>query len=1558
MATKSYKLRLDLRSGGAVVDCARFNARVDEIEQVSRWLNDTREAFNTGVDYLTGWLLRMHRGAGVWREKRDGIWREWQEITTLNALDEARSRHKNDPGSFALLENRELLGSFRDKGKSESDAVELAECCRRIAKELCPPSEDSSGAQMPRDSLDLLINPDSDARGLRFGTTRLRWEMIRLASDIGTFDAFKDKLARLIRERSGGNDVTSSDLRKSCVNILKKAGVDGTHLTDWAIPANSGQSTPRRRRSNTTTSPKPVDWDMVRAKLAEDASTPGWMRNEILAAKAQSAINHEALLSTLRSTPEFGGEDGEKHIARLIKDTDKKPKVAWEERQREIIDHATREVSDYATLARADCLPIPGFGCYHDESSVTLGPVTLMNVGSEWKRAMWNMAGQRVRSHLGWVRRRATERLLWELRTTLFERGGWIRLKRDGKSIRKDGLTPDDIRFENPLDSEAGDFEHRPGYASRQWVKTLREYEVKEMVDHLDGVAFGAAEQPRIRKRTAKGWAKVRDKWIEVISKASKAGKPAPSADDLLEAFDQMRNRKTRDFGDRRLFEWLASPDRRWLWDGTDKGEDNDCGREDRDCLTTFITHNEHLADQPKSITWTQVDPVKHPVWPFFGENSAVEYWLTREKMSSGDARLVLVLKQLLARQADGSYSAVNRVKIALRGYDDFEKSFAFPEGASEVSPKQQLVFRDDLIGGQQWKGKLSGLKLTWERDELEAHSRKRNATKTAPRIFASFSCEAGKDIKVVRGKEVLFTEPPAWLTNAVGYLDTKNARDGVKGLFKLDGGIRFEGKTKKSATDETAKTGSIRPPGDWVWPKEAIDDGFTVRGTDLGYRTSSAGALWRLSFTRPNGKTVWQVGKCEEKPVYAVLERTATVSLPGDGETLPAEEQALRERLYSLRTRLNLNNSLLRIARLLTLDAITQRKPDGAKVRKRSDGITKRIGTKWKTETRSLDETEIKENCRKAAEQLVRWASTDAMTESLKAIGHERALWAWLAGRDPSLQPLGEKAPATEVPTEKESGKQGINREAAKAKRLAEDEAFAATVHHLRRPLAKSLCDGYDAEKRRRATSGLWYEFDAALMREVSYSDRGDNGGKRYLFENGLFRLLRKPPATKHGDRKDDTNNLPHGRTHRGGVSITRLNFLDDVKNLVRRWSCRPRWPGDVRRVPRDAKVNRGDTSHLDNLREHRAKLIAHADVAQALGFEQDLRRGVWRYRDKSGQLLWHRPERGHWYREQDGRLVQCQPSSTVSDDHARHPHPAYTPAHVLVYEDLTRYRMSSDRPKNENAGLARWSHRRILAFAQHIGGLFGVPVATVDARFSSRYCSHCGAPGCRAVRFDPAWLSQSWLQRIRKDTKDRSTASANMRKVAADVEQQLKNNPHALDREEDRPWVLRDGGTHFVCASTSCPVHSTPIDADENAAGNVGLRFLRGIDGIRATISGNGTVTRSIGYVDRGTVLVQVGDGEASEREPYWSNGDGGRSRTRTAERRKGVAGSPVPGDDIEDDDESGGVRVLFRDPSGGFRDNDRWFEGKVFWGAVARVCADGIKATNASRFGADDD
>ncbi len=156
---------------------------------------------------------------------------------------------------------------------------------------------------------------------------------------------------------------------------------------------------------------------------------------------------------------------------------------------------------------------------------------------------------------------------------------------------------------------------------------------------------------------------------------------------------------------------------------------------------------------------------------------------------------------------------------------------------------------------------------------------------------------------------------------------------------------------------------------------------------------------------------------------------------------------------------------------------------------------------------------------------------------------------------------------------------------------------------------------------------------------------------------------------------------------------------------------------------------ISKRDQRHIEHLREHRAKLLAHAVVARALGFEQDLRRGLWRFRTAAGEFLWQHPESKRFFREELGNLKELARPAGLRDEDASRPHPVHPPCHLIVFEDLGRYNFQQDRPRSENSRLAQMSHRRVLKFAQHIGGLFGLPVAIVGADYSSRFCSRCGA-------------------------------------------------------------------------------------------------------------------------------------------------------------------------------------------------------------------------------------
>ncbi len=383
-----------------------------------------------------------------------------------------------------------------------------------------------------------------------------------------------------------------------------------------------------------------------------------------------------------------------------------------------IIAKTTEEVLDYKSLNEAACLPLPGFGKYIDEHNIEFGDLKLHNCGSEWKRAMWNMAGQKVRSHLGWVRRRSREQLLWHLEKKLFEQGGWIRNKRNGKEIKSKERQPDDIVFSLPK-TDKDDYQRREGYSTRRWFNDLQgEYEGVEMPRLFAGLTFAARSLPRIGERMVKGWPKIREKWRKVVTK-----KPNATTAELVEQVNVLRRRKPRDFGDQALFEWLARPVYQYLWDGRVEGNDNECGRDDRDCVAVFAAYNERFAELPSSITFTENHALRHPVWAFFGENSAVKYKLRCEAATGTDGRtrktLWVVFDQLLSRKADdGGFTAINEVRVPLKGYRDFENSFRLPPDG-DIASTTKLTFSDVLLDGELLPAKLGGIKLIWNRADF-----------------------------------------------------------------------------------------------------------------------------------------------------------------------------------------------------------------------------------------------------------------------------------------------------------------------------------------------------------------------------------------------------------------------------------------------------------------------------------------------------------------------------------------------------------------------------------------------------------------------------------------------------------------------------------------------------------------------------------------------------------------------------------------------------------------------------------------------------------------------
>lgn len=381
--------------------------------------------------------------------------------------------------------------------------------------------------------------------------------------------------------------------------------------------------------------------------------------------------------------------------------------------------------------------------------------------------------------------------------------------------------------------------------------------------------------------------------------------------------------------------------------------------------------------------------------------------------------------------------------------------------------------------------------------------------------------------------------------------------------------------------------------------------------------------------------------------------------------------------------------------------------------------------------------------------------------------------------------------------------------------------------------------------------------------------------------------------------------------RKNRGGLSAGRLMVLTDFYDLLKAWTFRPRKPGERRHMSEDQGFAVKDRDHLQSLKDDRIKKLSFLITARALGYEPNLTTGLWKYVDENGKAFWQRPESGEFYNDHHGRNV-CHRPNTLNDLGAKRPHPVGPSCQLVVFENLTRYRFRQDRPRNENSQLMKWSHREIFNFSSQAAQLYGVRTAMVYAAFSSQYCSFCGAAGCRVTQISENWFPDGqavpWLRRMMEQKDDKGRPTDRARELA-----------------EIKPgdWTSWVSGEDFLCSNSNCPQGQKPVNADENAASNIGRRFLQGVPpDFRLVCEG----------APNNLLRVKSGEWKGKFLKPVSEV-----SWVVVAEEkgmRKRVRNEPIA--DQEDEMEMGedNIKILFTDPVS-FK--GRWMESRLFWGQV---------------------
>ena len=432
----------------------------------------------------------------------------------------------------------------------------------------------------------------------------------------------------------------------------------------------------------------------------------------------------------------------------------------------------------------------------------------------------------------------------------------------------------------------------------------------------------------------------------------------------------------------------------------------------------------------------------------------------------------------------------------------------------------------------------------------------------------------------------------------------------------------------------------------------------------------------------------------------------------------------------------------------------------------------------------------------------------------------------------------------------------------------------------------------------------------ELVALREHSGSDTAEEWHGRTL---AIYRRV-EMALGKHIEKWRKETHRPSGHSL-GGRSAWAVQHLERVRQILTSWHYHAHDPGraNTRRVDWEALGSHAAHlyEHIEHLKVDRANTTADLIVNAARG------------------MIYVPP---HWLDTKTGEVRGSQAdgfSLTKGRWVARH-----RPVDLIVLEDMSRYRFSSDRPRYENVRLMQWTHRAVAESVRLQAELYGITVAETSTAYSSRFEATTGAPGVRChvvsaadIEAPPLWL-----------------------KKRAD---ELGIKPAKLVTGDMLP---SDGGHSFVPVSDG-----KRRDPDITSAQNVGRWYLEGharLFRLRAAPL-DSVVTASTKYVCTAPGKRTAGalGGGAALLTPS-AKLDGFELTVYPSvallARAIGVGRAALPVLDAEPEDavpgeledaevvdsiETGSAETFFRDPSGAIA-SGRWLRAKDFWRAVEQA------------------
>lgn len=390
----------------------------------------------------------------------------------------------------------------------------------------------------------------------------------------------------------------------------------------------------------------------------------------------------------------------------------------------------------------------------------------------------------------------------------------------------------------------------------------------------------------------------------------------------------------------------------------------------------------------------------------------------------------------------------------------------------------------------------------------------------------------------------------------------------------------------------------------------------------------------------------------------------------------------------------------------------------------------------------------------------------------------------------------------------------------------------------------------------------------DYSLIGKIKNALDGDR--EKRIME--IHREWEKEFSKKLQEWRKESSRLKSSKSRYYGIwdlSLNGIEYLERVRRLLIRWTNHPRESKEIKKLTKDKVFAQKLQKHIDNLKEDRIKKIADLIIMSALGYTGNERK--------------------------EKKYESC---------------------HIILFEDLDRYKFKTDRPRYENSMLMKWAHRSILKEVYNQAKVYGIIVGVVGAGFTSRYYSGKFIPGIRCKPLCKEDMKKEDIKEIIKE-------------IGLD-ENSLKEND----------LIPYDGGELFCTVDENNKLIS--IHADINAAQNLQRRFWTNYSEqfrVKCEKSNNVCIPiigkRNENFWNAKVLVPDQSNGETFYKESF--NSQKKSKKIKDNEYKENEIDFEDDEMSEEEETEIKKQEILFRDPSGIILQNDRWYDYKTFWSIV---------------------